>query len=103
MDSIGFVWESHERKWNDKFEKLKAHRLEHGDCLVPEQCPKDKQLGLWAKEQWKNNNANKLSLEHKAKLDSIGFVWHAQEQQWNEMFDKLNAHVLEHGDFLVPH
>ena len=31
-------------KWNEMFEKLKAYKREHGDCLVPQRYEKDKHL-----------------------------------------------------------
>ena len=47
LDSIGFVWEPYDEQWNEMFEKLKAYKREHGDCLVPAAIPKDKHLVYW--------------------------------------------------------
>ena len=105
LDSIGFVWEVRpdpDNQWNEMFEKLKAYKREHGDCLVPQRYNKDRALGLWVTRQRTERKANRLTAERKAKLDSIGFVWEPDEQKWNEMFEKLKAYKRNHGDCLVP-
>ena len=62
------------------FEKLKAYKREHGDCLVPKEYDEDKSLGLWVRMQRMQRKANRLTAERKAKLDSIGFVWEPHDQ-----------------------
>jgi hypothetical protein len=104
LDSIGFVWEVRpdpDDQWNIMFDKLKAYKQKHGDCLVPHQYKKDKFLGLWVSRQRRGRKANRLVAERKAKLDSIGFVWEVNPQ-WNKMFDKLKAYKRNYGDCLVP-
>ena len=73
-------------KWNEMFEKLKAYKHDHGDCLVPKEY-EDKSLGQWVMMQRTERKANRLAAERKAKLDSIGFVWEPDEQKWNEMLE----------------
>ena len=54
LDSIGFVWEVRpdpDDQWNEMFEKLKAYKHKHGDCLVPQRYNKDRALGLWVMTQ----------------------------------------------------
>ena len=102
LDSIGFVWESHEQSWNRMFEKLKIYKQNYGDCLVPKEYDEDKSLGLWVRAQRMQRKANRLEAERKAKLDSIGFVWESHEQSWNKMFEKLKIYKQNHGDCLVP-
>ena len=108
LDSIGFVWESDEEKWNEMFQKLNAYKHKHGDCLVPRDNKKDKSLGQWVATQRNFNRLNTLKAERKAKLDAIGFVWRVipeykpePEEQWNLMCDRLIAFRQEHGHCLV--
>ena len=44
-----------------------------------------------------------LILNEFARLESIGFVWDAFDQQWEEMFAKLEEYRRENGDCLVPY
>jgi len=72
------------------FEKLECYKEVHGDCLVPRKYEADPKLGRWVSSQRKNK---KLRVDHRARLDSIGFDWApgetvtAKEKRWNGMFD----------------
>jgi len=101
LDSIGFVWDPIDQQWNEMYEKLEAYKRVHGDCLVPQRYAKDESLGLWVKTQRRYHQANTLTAERKAKLDSIGFVWEVIPD-WNEMYEKLKTYKHQHGDCLVP-
>jgi len=74
------------------YQKLKAYKSDHGDYLVPQKYAKDKQLGLWVRTQRMNYKANKLFAGCKEKLESIGFIWDAGDDQWNE---KINERIAE--------
>jgi len=100
--SIGFVWKPLNDQWNEMFEKLKTYKSMNGDCLVPTEYSRDKQLGIWVTSQRKFYKLNKLLAERKAKLESIGFIWKTGDDQWNHMFKKLKAYKFENGDCLVP-
>ena len=86
------------------FEKLKAYKHQHGDCLVPKVYKADPALGRWVYNQRSRNRDNKLEVDRKAKLDLIGFVWSTNiyNDQWNNMFERLTAYKRQHGDCLVP-
>ena len=43
-----------------------------------------------------------LDSERFSRLESIGFVWDPLDQQWEEMFAKLEEYRQENGDCLVP-
>jgi len=59
LNSIGFVWRVREsyrtpkldKQWNDKFERLKQYKREHGDCLAPKRYEDDPQLARWVDQQ----------------------------------------------------
>lgn len=71
-----------------------------GHCNVPQVYPKNKKLGLWVKQQRKSRN--ELPEGHRNKLDSIGFIWDAQEYKWNEEFRRLQSYHSMHGNCKSP-
>jgi len=99
LDSIGFVWAAQDDQWETMFERLKCYKEEHGDCLVPHLYSEDPQLGLWVHNQRRSCSDPK----RREKLESVGFVWAAQDDRWETMFERLKCYKEEHGDCLVPH
>jgi hypothetical protein len=109
------------------FEKLKAYKEVHGNCIVPKVfvCDDGSKLGLWVYTQRRMSRIIKdaaLRELRQRELDAIGFVWVVNERnrqltpvagyankeerfnaRWNAMFDKLKQYKAEHGDCLVPH
>ena len=108
LDSIGFVWSTrppfksskNDKKWNDMFERLKAYRQQHGDCLVPRHYADDPELGFWVSNQ--RQYRVRLDSSQQGRLESIGFVWMPRQKRWNDMFERLAAYRQQHGDCLVP-
>jgi len=47
--------------------------------------------------------SKKMRADRKDKLDSIAFVWAANDKEWDSMFNKLREYKRTHGDCLVPH
>jgi hypothetical protein len=114
------------RPWNVMFEKLKAYKEVHGNCVVPRAfvCDDGAKLGLWVDTQRRMSRIIKdaaLRELRQRELDAIGFVWvvnernrqltpvagHASKEErfnarWNAMFDNLKEYKAEHGDCLVP-
>mmetsp|Transcript_19756 Transcript_19756/g.27950 ORF Transcript_19756/g.27950 Transcript_19756/m.27950 type:complete len:323 (-) Transcript_19756:200-1168(-) len=90
----------HDMAWNEKFDRLKEYKEEHGDCLVPSLYEKDPKLGTWVR--WQRTKQNKMSEDRRLRLESIGFQWHVQQDAWGEMFDRLVKYKDEHGDCIVP-
>jgi hypothetical protein len=41
-------------QWDSMFERLKAYKAQHGDCLVPKRCVADPKLGTWVETQVRN-------------------------------------------------
>jgi len=102
LDSVGFVWNVLYEQWEEMFAKLQAYKLEHGDCLVPYRCKDDLTLGHWVWDQRSPMMDGVMYDERREKLDSVGFVWNVHDDQWEEMFARLQAYKLKHGDCLVP-
>jgi hypothetical protein len=101
LDQIGFVWDSREQAWEDRFKELVAYKQVHRDCLVPITW-KNKQLATWVHTLRRGRKTGVLSADKIKRLDQVGFVWDPFEQAWGDRFKELVAYKLEHGDCLVP-
>ena len=106
LESIGFSWVAGpsltacEKQWEMMFAKLEKYYQQHGDCLVPLDYKEDPSLGKWVSQQ--RMNYSKLDSVRRNRLELIGFVWDLLDQQWEEMFAKLEKYRQQHGDCLVP-
>jgi hypothetical protein len=79
LDSIGFVWDSHDHQWEGMFAKLAEYHQCHGDCLVPTNYKEDPSLGMWVSTQRKKRHElDPTRRESKAPVDRIrvaGQTW----------------------------
>jgi hypothetical protein len=75
LESLHFVWDPHEAKWEIGFALLEKYKQEFGDCLVPNEYKTacDYALGNWVGTQ--RGNRKSLSLKRIKRLNAIGFVW----------------------------
>lgn len=101
LDSLGFVWDVREAKWEEGFLRLIQFKEYHGHCSVP----KDKKLadfnlGNWVDEQ--RNSIAIMSDNRKARLNEIGFIWKPFDQKWETGFEYLRQYYNKNGDCLVP-
>jgi hypothetical protein len=80
LNSLGFVWDSHEVNWSEKFGALLAFKRDNGDCNVPSNFV-DKKLATWVKcqrRQYKLHFAQRGSSMTEARiaaLNKIDFLW----------------------------
>jgi len=97
-------------KWTKMFKRLQTYQQEHdGSCNVPQGYPQDPKLGRWVKKQRNIYKKGSLAKERCDLLEKIGFGWtdKSREQsfqdQWVEMFKRLQAYQQEHdGTCNVP-
>lgn len=73
---IGFVWNTAETDWMDKFDKLLQFRKRHGHSCVPFN---EGDLGWWVNTQRQCKRKGKLVVEREALLNQAGFVWNPQQ------------------------
>eukprot|EP00547_Thalassionema_nitzschioides_P005884 CAMPEP_0194199266 /NCGR_PEP_ID=MMETSP0156-20130528/350_1 /TAXON_ID=33649 /ORGANISM="Thalassionema nitzschioides, Strain L26-B" /LENGTH=354 /DNA_ID=CAMNT_0038924139 /DNA_START=54 /DNA_END=1118 /DNA_ORIENTATION=+ len=100
LEDIGFVWDSHDATWQERFEMLLTFKKEHGHCEVPSKYEENLQLGSWVKcqrRQYKlhldgkqsNITANRIEL-----LENCGFKWEVRKSKLSEKIDsKRNKEV----------
>lgn len=80
LDTIGFVWDSHEINWTEKLRSLGLYREKYGHCNVPSNSS-DKKLATWVKcqrRQYKlywDGKPSAMSPERILQLEKVGFEW----------------------------
>tara|TARA_R110000851_G_scaffold141976_2_gene280189 strand:+ start:142906 stop:143700 length:795 start_codon:yes stop_codon:yes gene_type:complete len=102
LDSLEFVWDLLDWRWEIGFAALQAYKAEYGDCLVPDgYVTRDNYpLGLWTwKQRYFEGNYPR---EKYHRLADLGFVWDLREYAWDRMYAALEAYQEEYGDCLVP-
>jgi hypothetical protein len=116
LDSIGFIWRAkdYNERWNNRFDRLKKYKMEHGDYLVPQGYEMDLELGSWVNTQRRQYKNKKLAQDRIERLEEIGFVWLAKqgwsedrdttfyEDKWNAHYEKLLHFYDENGHCFVP-
>ena len=92
LDALGFVWDEHERRWEETRDALAVYKELHGDLQVPQAFAVPSEAP-WPKEAWEmklgysvqnirhrgdfvwsGNNAE-THPERRAELDAMGFRW----------------------------
>jgi hypothetical protein len=84
MEELGFNFELQSEKneriiWNEKFQRLRNYKREHGDCLVPSTNAsnhvEDEELSTWVQHQRTNYECGIIPNHRIEKLEEVGFVW----------------------------
>jgi len=84
LESIGFVWDSHEVSWKEKLEELIKYKEKHGNCDVPYYFPLNPQLATWATRQrrqytlYNQNKKSSMNPKRIAMLEILGFKWNTR-------------------------
>lgn len=80
LNEISFVWDSQRQAWEAHYEKLKAYKMDNGDCRVPKSHAKV--LSAWVdvqraqKKKFDRGDAKaKITKERIAMLDELEFKW----------------------------
>jgi hypothetical protein len=73
LDQVGFDWDPFATQWEVMFKELLFYRAEHKHVSVP-QRPRTA-LGRWVRVQRESLKNGRLTSDHRAKLDAVGFVW----------------------------
>jgi Helicase associated domain. len=87
LNREGFVWDSHEVVWRERYEQLLRYKEKHGHCRVPSYCKENPQLATWVKCQrrqyklfWEGKRSS-MSAERTQLLEDIGFVWEVRSDK----------------------
>lgn len=113
LESIGFIWDLNEFRWNEKLQQLRDYAEENGGtCNVPQSYG---ELGDWCetqREQYvlkRNGKSTFLTHEREKALTKLGFTWRRGEQvrsrreeNWNRKLKELKKYKATHGHCRVP-
>mmetsp|Transcript_18497 Transcript_18497/g.45825 ORF Transcript_18497/g.45825 Transcript_18497/m.45825 type:complete len:297 (-) Transcript_18497:126-1016(-) len=86
LNKIGFIWNSHDAVWEERWNELAIYKRLHGDCIVPSNYEKNPQLAVWVKRQrrqykfYNENKATSMTKERIAKLEKLGFAWDCRKK-----------------------
>jgi hypothetical protein len=81
LETIGFVWNSHDAVWEERWKELHMYENINSNCNAPSRYVLNPQLAVWVKRQrrqYKFNSSGKPSTMtpyRVEKLDKIGSAW----------------------------
>jgi len=98
LEASGFEWQL---SFEGRLMQLQQYAKKHGNCNPPQNHVV---LGDWVKSQRHAHKKKKLSEEHTASLDSIGFSWGTAPRQlsWENRLEMLQQYKLEFGNCTPP-
>ena len=107
LDSINFIWDleiERESEWEKGFYAfVKYVKNRHSKNVPYDFITKDKfELGVWVRYQRKDKKNYRLTKEKIVKLESLGFVWDALDNQWNENYKFLINYFKTNKSTNIP-
>ncbi|OEU08635.1 hypothetical protein FRACYDRAFT_161115, partial [Fragilariopsis cylindrus CCMP1102] len=73
LNSIGFVWDPHDKQWMEMYNRLVAYKKQYKHTNVPLNYPADPQLGRWIDyNRYRKSKSTEKRIEL---LNSIKFSW----------------------------
>lgn len=90
LNKIGFIWNSHDAVWEERWNELLQYKRNQGHCIVPSNYAQNPQLAVWVKRQrrqykfYKEKTATSMTPERIAKLEKIGFAWDCRKNKDDE-------------------
>jgi superfamily II DNA or RNA helicase len=101
LDAIGFVWDPLEAQWEDGFGMLRRFKASEGHCRVPQSHIEGRfRIGQWVAVQ--RRIKDKMSNEHRHRLDALGFIWDPFKSLWEEGFAALKQFKAREGHCNAP-
>ena len=97
LNDEGFIWDSHEVVWRERYDQILTYKERHGHCRVPSYCKEIPQLASWVKCQrrqyklfWEGNRSS-MTLERIQSLEEIGFTWEVRPDGGSQKKKKKNS------------
>lgn len=81
LNQIGFIWNSHDAVWEERWNELLEFKRLYGHCIVPSNYENNTQLAVWVKRQrrqykfYSEGQATSMTQERIDKLEKLGFAW----------------------------
>jgi hypothetical protein len=83
LNSLNFIWDALDEKWERGFKSIKSFKLREGHFRIPKGFLEDGvNINNWMHVQKRQRNV--LSEDKIRRLDEIGFVWDPLQEKWNE-------------------
>lgn len=101
LNSVGFVWDKRERRWDIYFSKLKAFHEKHHHANISHLYREDVGLAVFVKLQRQAMKRGDLSEEKIRSLDALGFEWGPQEAAWRSRVCELSDFKKRYGHLHV--
>jgi hypothetical protein len=90
LNKIGFIWNSHDAVWEERWNELLQYKRLHGHCVVPSNYEKNPQLAVWVKRQRRQykfyceDKPTSMTPERITKLEKLGFAWDCRKSKGDE-------------------
>jgi hypothetical protein len=99
LNKIGFIWNSHDVVWEERWNELLLYKRVHGDCIVPSNYDKNPQLAVWVKRQRRQykfycgGKSTSMTKERISKLERLGFAWDCRKPRddSSKINDRIDA------------
>eukprot|EP00980_Cylindrotheca_fusiformis_P009645 scaffold2134_cov93-Cylindrotheca_fusiformis.AAC.7 len=101
-------WQNLSSHWRHVFQELLQFREKHGHCAVPHTFPENPGLARWVKRQryqhklFMDGRPSNMTNKRIEALESVGFVWNANNLVWEERLNDLAEYRRVFGDCNVP-
>lgn len=102
LEDIGFLWNTRQNIWEERFSELFLFKANTGHCNVPDKWGESPKLSHWVGVQRRNYLKGKMNHERITRLNKIGFVWEPIDASWSEMFSQLIQFKELNGHCHVP-
>jgi superfamily II DNA or RNA helicase len=104
LDAFGFVWDPHGETFALGMAELVDYVAAHRNASVPRtyRSATGYQLGQWASRRRSEYREGRLTTEHIASLEALGFAWEPREEPWDIGVAQLSAYVETNGHAKVP-
>jgi len=101
LDRIDFIWNSREAYWSEKLEELKAFKVAHQHCRVPQKFSSNRQLGKWVDHQHVGyrmlclGRPSHMTIERISRLQEVGLVFKTKRTRRTDM--RTEEEIFEEG------
>lgn len=90
LESIGFIWDTHEAEWEAHFTLLKRVARDSGSPNIRTDTVVDGvRIGSWVNTQRTLKKQGRLDPDRQSKLEAIGFAWCIHEANWDDHYAVL--------------
>src|SRR6266536_5817062 len=97
LDQLEFVWDPFDADWEDGFRCLTVYREREGHCRVPARHRENGfPLGTWVSNKRKAKDS--MRVDHRLRLNQLGFVWDPFQVDWEEGLRHLQNYREREGN-----